>query len=102
MAGKACHVLGFATRIGLIPVLGRVISDERQLMKFYQGPIYRILSALFGLALVFLGLYVLLGLGQLDALRFAGAVALVLLGGNMAYSATRGRESWISKIGPLP
>ena len=71
-------------------------------MKFYQGPIYRILSGLFGLILVFLGLYVSFGLGQLDALRFVGAVVLVLLGGNMAYSASLGRELWISKIGPLP
>jgi len=71
-------------------------------MKFYQGLIYRILSGLFGLALIVLGLYISFVLGQIDALRFVGAVALVLLGGNMAYSAYRARESWISKIGPLP
>lgn len=62
----------------------------------------RIFSAVFGLFLLGIGLYVLL-LGETpDTWRFIGGVVLAVLGGNMLYASYTGKRSWIAKVGPLP
>ncbi len=68
----------------------------------YTGKVYRVLSFLFGSFLMAIGLYGIF-LAETPAVwRLVGGVAFVVLGFNMAYSAWKARESWLSKIGPLP
>lgn len=62
----------------------------------------RIFSAVFGLFLLSIGLYVLV-LGETPpAWRFIGGAVLAVLGGNMLYASYAGKRSWLAKVGPLP
>ena len=62
----------------------------------------RIFSAVFGLFLLGIGVYVLI-LGETSAAwRFIGGAVVALLGGNMLYASCSGKPSWLSKVGPLP
>lgn len=59
-------------------------------------------STVFGAFLAGVGVYALLfSEAPLHWAVLAG-LALVLLGGNLIYSAYRGESSWLSRIGPLP
>lgn len=59
-------------------------------------------SAVFGLFLLSIGLYVLV-LGETSAAwRFIGGAVLAVLGVNMLYASCTGKQSWLSKVGPLP
>lgn len=63
---------------------------------------YRLITAAIGLALFGLGIYILL-FGPAGALiRVAIGIVLLLLGGNAMFAAWRSRESWLSRLGPLP
>ena len=68
----------------------------------FQGRTYRLLSGCFGLFLAGIGVYALVFAEPLTLLRLAAGAALVVLGGNMVAAAWKGRESWLSRIGPLP
>lgn len=62
----------------------------------------RIFSAVFGLFLLGIGLYVLV-LGEAPAAwRYIGGAVLAILGGNLLYASGTGRRSWLSRVGPLP
>jgi len=69
---------------------------------YAAGPVYRVLSALFGLVLVAVGLYVIGWTEASAALRCGAGLVLVVLGGNALLAAWRGTPSWLSRIGPLP
>jgi hypothetical protein len=69
---------------------------------FHARPVYRLASGVFGLGLVGTGVYALFVVGPPDALQSLGGAVLMLLGGNMFLAACRARESWLSRIGPLP
>lgn len=56
----------------------------------------------FGLFLVTVGLYALLFVAPLTAPRVIAGVVLVVLGCNMLAAAYRAKESWLSRLGPLP
>lgn len=69
---------------------------------YTSGPVYRVLSGLFGLVLVGAGLYVI---GFTDAsavVRCGVGLVMGLLGVNAILAACRGTASWLSRIGPLP
>jgi uncharacterized membrane protein HdeD (DUF308 family) len=78
------------------------MSERNENTPFFARPTYRLLSGIFGVFLVCVGLYVLLFAGPLTALSLIAGVALVALGGNLTISAVGARESWLSRIGPLP
>ena len=64
--------------------------------------LHRLFVGGFGLFLVGVGIYAIFFTGAFAILQFFGGSALVLLGGNMVVSASRARESWLSRLGPLP
>ena len=78
------------------------MRDQRDSAPFYARRTYRLVSGLFGTFLICVGLYALLFAGPLTALSIAVGLALVVLGGNMVVAAYSGRESWLSRLGPLP
>ena len=78
------------------------MQGRKENTEFFARPIYRLLSGVFGLFLVCVGVYALFFTGPLTALTSVGGIGLAALGGNMAISAARAKESWLSRIGPLP
>ena len=81
---------------------GDVLMDKRESLPFYAGTIYRLVSAVFGLALIIGGFCALFLAETHPALRIPGGIGVILLGCNMAWSAHTAKESWLSRIGPLP
>ncbi|CAG0933955.1 MAG: hypothetical protein EFKGCFLK_00677 [Rhodocyclaceae bacterium] len=78
------------------------MNDQRKAAPFYAKPIYRLLTGIFGACLVFTGLYVMLLTSPPAVLHLAAGIALFAFGANMVFSALAAKESWLSKIGPLP
>ena len=78
------------------------MTQQRANSPFYAKKLYRLLAGCSGLFLVGVGFYVLLFAGTSIVLRFVAGSALVLFGCNMVVSACKARESWLSKVGPLP
>jgi len=78
------------------------MKDQRESTPFYARRTYRLFSGLFGAFLVAVGLYALIFATSFSALRVVVGAALVVLGANMARSAYAAKESWLSRIGPLP
>lgn len=78
------------------------MKDQRGSVPFYAKRTYRLVSGTFGTFLIGIGLYALLFAGPLTVLSVAVGLALVVFGGNMAVAAYSGKESWLSRLGPLP
>ena len=78
------------------------MTDHRQSTPFYAKRGYRLLTGIVGLCLVGLGIYAMRFAGPSTLWQRLGGAALVLAGANMIVSAYRARESWLSRIGPLP
>ena len=68
----------------------------------FAGKVYRVLSFLFGLFLMAIGFYGIFLAETSEIWRIVGGVMFVVFGFNMVYSACKAKESWLSKIGPLP
>ena len=78
------------------------MTDPRRRKAFYTGTIYRVLVAVFGLFLTGIGVYGIFFAETSAMLRIPGGIAFVLMGCNALYSSYNSKESWISKVGPLP
>jgi len=78
------------------------MRNQRDNAPFYAKRTYRLVSGVFGTFLIGTGLYALLFAGPMTALSVAVGLALVVFGGNMVAAAYSGRESWLSRLGPLP
>lgn len=69
---------------------------------WYAQSFYRLVTAALGLLLVGLGVFALLWIDDSAVRRWLAGPVLLLLGGNMLWSAHQARASWVSRIGPLP
>lgn len=78
------------------------MTDQRASQPFYAGRMYRLLTAVFGLFLTGVGFYVFLFADTSPVVRLLGGSVLVMLGYNMVSSACQAKESWLSRLGPLP
>lgn len=78
------------------------MDEPKDTKPFHARRGYRLLSGAFGAFLAGVGVYVLVLAGPATALSLAAGFALLLIGGNMVASAYTGKESWLSRIGPLP
>jgi hypothetical protein len=78
------------------------MSNQQPEPPFYERKFYRLITAAFGFLLAGVGGYALFFAETAAVIRFPGALGLLLLGYNMLSSAFRAKESWLSKIGPLP
>lgn len=74
--------------------------------KFESTPrtstVHRVFTGGLGLVVLCSGVYAMRFVSPSGMLQLVGSVALIALGSNMIVSALRARESWMSKIGPLP
>jgi hypothetical protein len=66
---------------------------------FYTTPVYRLLSAAFGVALLGCGGWVLMADPQPTPASVLGMLVIATLGGNHVWTAIKGREPWASKLG---
>lgn len=78
------------------------MKDQRDSTHSYAKRAYRLVSAVFGAFLVAVGFYVLVFADSSFVMQLVVGVIFVVLGGNLVISAYAGKESWLSKIGPLP
>lgn len=78
------------------------MKETSRVRPYYSRSTYRLATGLFGLFLVGVGVFVLLRAPTSAAIRVSGGLVLVLLGGNMVLSSYLGKESWLSRLGPLP
>lgn len=78
------------------------MNESKQDKPFHSRTVYRLISAALGAVLVGIGLgSLLLGSGY-TMFRIAAGLAFFALGIESIWSACKGRESWLSRIGPLP
>lgn len=91
-----------AVPFGWIPDPVHLMTGRPSCPPFYARKRYRWLAGIFGLFLIGVGIYAVLLTGGSSMLRFVAGFALGVLGGNMVLSACLGRESWLSRLGPLP
>jgi small neutral amino acid transporter SnatA (MarC family) len=82
--------------------LGIAMLGKPANQTFYKGKLYRLTSAAFGSLLLGAGFYAIFFAETQAAVRITGGIALILLGYNTVWSAYKAKESWLSKIGPLP
>ena len=78
------------------------MKESSRVRPYYARGNYRLATGLLGLFLVGVGVFVLLRATTTAVVRVSSGLVLVLLGGNMVLSAYRGKESWLSRLGPLP
>jgi uncharacterized membrane protein HdeD (DUF308 family) len=78
------------------------MTDHPQSTPYYARRMYRALTGIVGLGLASLGIYAIGFAGPSTSWQLLGGAVLVLAGVNMVFSAYRARESWLSRIGPLP
>jgi len=79
------------------------MKDQGDSQPFYARRGHRIFSGIFGVFLTSVGLYGFCNAAiPLSWLQLLVGIIFILLGGNMAWSAYKSKQSWLSKIGPLP
>jgi hypothetical protein len=86
----------------LIRSAASAMKEATQVPPYYARSTYRLATGLFGLFLVGVGVSVLLRATMTGLIRISGGLVLILFGGNMMLSSFRGKESWLSRLGPLP
>lgn len=77
------------------------MSQDQNINRYYRGRIYRVLSGLFGVFLVAVGIYVMF-FGVVGVLmRISVGLLITLLGVDAVWSAMRSKQAWIIQLGPL-
>lgn len=78
------------------------MSPTSDHLPFYARMHYRIVTGVFGLFLFAVGVFALFFADTEPTLRWIAGGVILIFSLNMILSAWRAKESWLSKIGPLP
>ncbi len=77
------------------------MTHDQNIDRHFGGRIYRVLSGMFGLFLMGVGIYIVF-YGVVDPLiRIGAGLVIVLFGAETVWAANRSRQSWLSKLGPV-
>jgi hypothetical protein len=77
------------------------MKDDQDISRYFSGPVYRILSGLFGIFLVAVGIGVIFfGVVSLP-IRIGAGLLITLLGAETLWSAIQAKQSWLAKLGPF-
>lgn len=77
------------------------MADDPDIDRYFSGSVYRVLSGVFGLFLVGVGICVVF-FGVVGPLARIGLGLLIaLLGAETVWSAIQSRQSWLAKLGPF-
>lgn len=85
-----------------VPIQRTPGKVEKPRQAFYTRMPYRIVTAAFGFFLSIVGLYILLLADTSGSARLIAGPLIVLPGCNMLIAAWKAKESWLSRLGPLP
>lgn len=69
---------------------------------YYVSTRYRLVTGGFGVLLIGVGVYVAAFSPSSLFVRCVAGAAFALFGGNAVHAAFSARESWLSRLGPLP
>ena len=78
------------------------MQREHQNTYYYQGNVYRSLTALMGVLLLGVGIWAAFFTDASLMNRLVAFLIFGTVGANALIAALASKESWISKIGPLP
>ena len=77
------------------------MADDRDINRYFSGPIYRVLSGLLGLFLIGIGIYaIFFGVVGLLA-RVSIGLVITVLGAETLWSSVKSKQSWLAKLGPF-
>lgn len=77
------------------------MAQDHDINRYYRGPIYRVLSGLFGVFLIAIGIYAIF-FGVVGVLmRVSLGLLITLLGTDALWSALRSKQAWITRLGPF-
>ena len=82
-------------------VLANVMEDDQDINRYFSGTIYRVLSGVFGVFLIAVGIYaIFFGVVDLFA-RVSIGLAITVLGAETLWSSVKSKQSWLAKLGPF-
>ena len=77
------------------------MKQDQNTNRYFSGSVYRLLSGLFGVFLLILGIYaVFFGVVDLP-IRIVLGVLIAVLGAETIWSAIQSRQSWLAQLGPF-
>ena len=77
------------------------MTGDQDNNRYCSGTIYRVLSGLFGLFLIGVGLYVIFfGVVGLFA-RVSIGLVIAVLGAETLWSSVQSKQSWLARLGPF-
>lgn len=77
------------------------MADNRDINRYFSGTIYRVLSGLFGLLLIGVGIYaIFFGVVGVFA-RVSIGLVITVLGAEALWSSVHSRQSWLAKLAPF-
>ena len=76
------------------------MTDHQDINRYFSATTYRVLSGLFGVLLMVVGIYaIFFGVVYLMA-RASIALAFAVLGAETLWSSVQAKQSWLAKLGP--
>ena len=80
------------------------MKNEPHIDRYFSGTVYRLLSGLFGIFLVVVGIYAVF-FGVVDlSIRIALGLLIAMLGAETVWAAVwsrQSRQSWLAQLGPF-
>ena len=77
------------------------MRDDQDINCYFSGIVYRLLSSLFGIFLVAVGIYaIFFGVVSLP-IRISLGLLITVLGAETFWSAIKSKQSWLAKLGPF-
>ena len=77
------------------------MAGDQDINRYFSGTIYRVLSGLFGLFLIGVGIYaIFFGVVGLFA-RVSVGLVITVLGAETLWSSVQSKQSWLAKLGPF-
>ena len=77
------------------------MKNEPDIDRYFSGTVYRLLSGLFGIFLVVVGIYAVF-FGVVDlSIHIALGLLIAVLGAETVWAAVQARQSWLAQLGPF-
>lgn len=79
------------------------MSDDQDINDYFSGTVYRVLSGLFGLFLMGVGIYAIFFgvVGPLARISIGVVVVVTVLGAEALWSSIQSKQSWLARLAPF-
>ena len=78
------------------------MTKDQGTNRYFSSGLYRVLSAIFGLFLIGVGIFTVVFGVVVPLYRISLGVLIAVLGAQALWSAIRSKPSWLSQLGPFP